>query len=65
MHGIPGQTNFVSRWHMYGDLVPLVPNVFDVPEPEPPRRWMAPLVMTAIIIGATLALVIVGVTPSG
>ena len=51
---------------MYGDLVPLVPNVFDIPEPERPRsqRWIAALVMTAIIIGATLALVIVSVAPA-
>jgi hypothetical protein len=52
---------------MYGDLVPLIPNTFDIPEPKPPRshRWMAALVMTAIIFGATLALVIVGVAPTG
>jgi len=50
---------------MYGDLVPLIPNVFEIPEPKPPHRWIAAFVMTAIIIGATLALVIVGETPAG
>jgi len=41
---------------MYGDLVP---NVYEIPEPttHKPRRWLMPLVMTAIVIGATLALV--------
>lgn len=50
---------------MYSDLIPLVPNEFEIPRPKPSYRWVAALVMTAIIIGATLALVIVGVTPSG
>ena len=46
----------------YGDLIPLIPNTFDIPEPRPPRRWLAALMMTAVIIGATLALVMVGQT---
>ena len=52
---------------MYGDLVPLIPNTFEIPEPRPPRarRWFAALVMTAIVIGATLALVVVSAVPAG
>jgi hypothetical protein len=60
----PGQTNIVLRWRMYGDLVPLIPNTFEIPEPTRARRWFAALVMTAIVIGATLALVIVSEMPA-
>ncbi len=61
MPGVPGKANIFRRWRMYyGDLIPLIPNTFDIPEPRPPRRWLAALMMTAVIIGATLALVMVG-----
>jgi hypothetical protein len=48
---------------MYGDLIP---NLFEIPEPtaHKPRRWLMPVVMTAIVIGATLALVAVNRAPS-
>lgn len=48
---------------MYGDLIP---NLFENPEPvtHKPRRWLMPLVMTAIVIGATLALVAMNRAPS-
>jgi hypothetical protein len=47
---------------MYGDLVP---NLFQTPEPTPkPRRWLMPLVLTAIVVGATLALVAINRAPS-
>jgi hypothetical protein len=48
---------------MYGDLVP---NLFEKPEPvtPKPRRWLMPLVMTAIVVGATLALVAINRAPS-
>ena len=46
---------------MYGDLIP---NIFETPEPtQKPRRWLMPLVMTAIVIGATLALVAINRAP--
>ncbi len=47
---------------MYGDLVP---DVFEIPEPmaQKPRRWLAALVMTGIVIGATLALVVMNEVP--
>jgi multisubunit Na+/H+ antiporter MnhC subunit len=47
---------------MYGDLVP---NLFETPQPtHKPRRWLMPLVLTAIVIGATVALVAVNKAPS-
>ncbi|HET7084733.1 MAG TPA: hypothetical protein VFI23_08190 [Rhizomicrobium sp.] len=47
---------------MYGERMP---DVFEIPAPMAvrPRRWLAALVMTAIVIGATLALVVVNETP--
>lgn len=45
---------------MYGDMVP---DVFEMPAPPRPRRWIAALVMTAIVIGATLALVAANEAP--
>lgn len=47
---------------MYGDLIP---NLFEVPEPieRKPRRWLMPVVMTAIVIGATVALVAINRAP--
>ena len=48
---------------MYGDLIP---NVFELPTSveRKPRRWLMPVVMTAIVIGATLALVAINRVPS-
>jgi len=42
-----------------------VPDVFEIPEPMAarPRSWLAALAMTAIVIGATLALVVVNEAP--
>jgi hypothetical protein len=42
-----------------------VPDVFEIPEPMAgkPRCWLTALAMTAIIIGATLALVVANETP--
>jgi hypothetical protein len=42
-----------------------VPDVFEIPEPmaAKPRSWLTALAMTAIVIGATLALVVVNETP--
>lgn len=47
---------------MYRDMIP---DVFELPEPmaEKPRRWMVALVMTGIVIGATLALVVMNEVP--
>lgn len=47
---------------MYGDLIP---NLFEISEPTAnrPRRWLMPVVLTAIVIGATLALVAVNRAP--
>ena len=43
----------------------LLPDVFEIPEPmeAKPRSWLAALAMTAIIAGATLALVVVNEVP--
>jgi len=43
----------------------LVPDVFEIPEPMAarPRSWLTALAMTAIVIGATLALVVANETP--
>jgi hypothetical protein len=43
----------------------MVPDVFDIPEPMAarPRSWLTALAMTAIVIGATLALVVANETP--
>ena len=43
----------------------MVPDVFELPEPVEarPRSWLAALAMTAIVIGATLALVMVNELP--
>ena len=43
-----------------------VPDVFEIPEPmaDRPRSWLAALAMTAIVIGATLALVVANQAPS-
>lgn len=48
---------------MYGDLIP---NLFEISEPtaKRPRRWLMPVVLTAIVIGATLTLVAVNRAPS-
>jgi hypothetical protein len=63
--GVPRMPNIFRRWRMYyGDLVPLIPNTFDIPEPRQPRRWLPALMITAVIIGATLALVMAGQTPA-
>jgi multisubunit Na+/H+ antiporter MnhC subunit len=42
-----------------------VPDVFEMPDPMPgkPRSWLTALAMTAIVIGATLALVVVNEAP--
>jgi len=42
-----------------------VPDVFEIPEPMEarPRSWLTALAMTAIVIGATLALVVANETP--
>ena len=47
---------------MYRDMIP---DVFEIPEPmeQKPRRWLVALVMTGIVIGATLALVVVNEAP--
>ena len=47
---------------MYRDMIP---DVFEIPEPmaERPRRWLVALVMTGIVIGATLALVVINEMP--
>ncbi len=47
---------------MYRDMIP---DVFEMPEPMAvkPRRWLAALVMTGIVIGATLALVVMNEVP--
>ena len=47
---------------MYGEKMP---DVFEIPAPmaEKPRRWLAALVMTGIVIGGTLALVVVNEAP--
>jgi len=43
----------------------MVPDVFEISEPMAarPRSWLAALAMTAIVIGATLALVVANETP--
>jgi len=43
----------------------MVPDVFEIPEPlvGKPRSWLTALAMTAIIIGATLALVVMDEAP--
>jgi hypothetical protein len=43
----------------------IIPDVFELPEPMEtrPRAWLAALAMTAIIIVATLALVVVNEAP--
>ena len=58
----PGWIELVPRWHMYRDMIP---DVFEIPEPmaEKPRRWLVALVMTGIVIGATLALVVINEMP--
>ena len=42
-----------------------IPDVFEIPEPidAKPRSWLTALAMTAIVIGATLALVVVNEAP--
>ena len=42
-----------------------IPDVFEIPEPidARPRSWLAALAMTAIIIAATLALVVANEVP--
>jgi hypothetical protein len=40
-----------------------IPDVFEIPEPVRPRSWLTALAMTAIVIIATLALVVVNETP--
>ena len=42
-----------------------VPDVFEMPEPVPGKQrcWLTALAMTAIVIGATLALVVVNEAP--
>ena len=40
-----------------------IPDVFEIPEPDKPRCWLTALAMTAIVIGATLALVVANETP--
>jgi hypothetical protein len=40
-----------------------IPDVFEIPEPGKPRCWLAALAMTAIVIAATLALVVVNEVP--
>ena len=47
---------------MYRDMIP---DVFEIPEPmeQKPRRWLVALVMTSIVIGATLALVVINEVP--
>jgi hypothetical protein len=40
-----------------------IPDVFEIPEADRPRSWLAALTMTAIVIGATLALVVVNEAP--
>jgi hypothetical protein len=42
-----------------------VPDVFEIPEPMAarPRSWLTALAMTAIVIGATLALVVANEAP--
>jgi len=47
---------------MYRDMIP---DVFEIPEPmeQKPRRWLVALVMTGIVIGATLALVVINEVP--
>lgn len=43
----------------------MVHDVFEIPEPMEarPRSWLTALAMTAIVIGATLALVVANETP--
>jgi len=43
----------------------MVPDVFEIPEPlvSKPRSWLTALAMTAIIVGATLALVVMNEAP--
>ena len=43
-----------------------IPDVFEIPEPLAvrPHAWLAALALTAIVIGATLALVVAGEVPS-
>jgi len=62
MHGIAWVDRAVPRWNMYRDMIP---DVFEIPEPmaEKPRRWLVALVMTGIVIGATLALVVINELP--
>jgi hypothetical protein len=60
MHGFLRVDNIVLRWHMYSD-----PDVFEIPEPAKPRRWLAALVMTGIVIAGTLALVVINEAPHG
>ena len=42
-----------------------VPDVFEIPDPMAarPRSWLTALAMTAIVVGATLALVVANETP--
>jgi hypothetical protein len=42
-----------------------IPDVFEIPEPRGsnPLPWLAAFAMTAIVIGATLALVVVNEPP--
>jgi len=44
----------------------LVPDIFEIPEPMAarPRSWLTALAMTAIVVGATLALVVMNEAPS-
>ena len=43
----------------------MLPDVFEIPEPLVlrPHPWLAALALTAIVIGATLALVVVNEAP--
>ena len=43
----------------------LVPDVFEIPEPMAarPRSWLTAPAMTAIVIGATLVLMVANETP--